>query len=105
MMNQIQWQGNVRALSNVLDLALSTISGNVIHASDLPFETRETPDHCGVANVAIAAPLREVVANAEKAAIVNALKAAGNNKARSADLLGIHRTLLYKKMNKYRITL
>ena len=44
-------------------------------------------------------------AEAEKAAIVNALKQTGNNKAQAASLLGIHRTLLYKKMTKYAIPL
>lgn len=34
-----------------------------------------------------------------------ALESAGYNKARAAKLLGIHRSLLYKKMQKYEIPL
>ena len=38
---------------------------------------------------------------AEKKAILDALQSTEHNKSRAADLLGIHRTLLYKKMKKY----
>jgi PAS domain S-box-containing protein len=97
-----EWQGNVRELSNVLDRALSTMSGDVIHLKDLPIPFKRELSAAGGAGVA---PIRDVQANAEKAAILNALKLTGNNKARAASLLGIHRTLLYKKMNKYAIPL
>jgi len=96
------WQGNVRELSNVLDRALSTMNGDVIHLADLPLPFKRypsTPDAVGVA------PIREVQATAEKAAIVAALQKTANNKVRAAALLGIHRTLLYKKMKKHGVSL
>jgi transcriptional regulator with PAS, ATPase and Fis domain len=96
------WQGNVRELSNVLERALSTMSGDVIELTDLPSalqREKAPPDAVAVA------PIREVQANAEKRAIVAALEKTGNNKARAASLLGIHRTLLYKKMKKHAIAL
>jgi transcriptional regulator of acetoin/glycerol metabolism len=43
--------------------------------------------------------------NAEKTAILRALEETDYNKAQAAVLLGIHRTLLYKKMKKYGIAL
>ncbi len=45
------------------------------------------------------------MAKAEKTAIQDALNLTDYSKVRAADLLGIHRTLLYKKIKKYRITL
>ena len=96
------WQGNVRELSNVLERALSTMSGDVIGLTDLPFalqRKKAAPDMAGVA------PIREIQADAEKKAIVAALQQTGNNKVRAASLLGIHRTLLYKKMKKHGIAL
>ena len=41
----------------------------------------------------------------EKTAILRALDEADYKKTRAADMLGIHRTLLYKKMKKYGISL
>jgi 5-methyltetrahydropteroyltriglutamate--homocysteine methyltransferase len=49
---------------------------------------------------AVILSIRNTRADAEKAALLAALKKTGNNKARAADLLGIHRTLLYKKMKQ-----
>ena len=39
----------------------------------------------------------------EMEAILKALATTNNNKTEAAKLLGIHRTLLYKKMKKYQI--
>jgi transcriptional regulator with PAS, ATPase and Fis domain len=97
-----EWQGNVRELSNVLDRALSTMRGDVIHRRDLPIPLKREPAACGRTGIA---PIRDVQADAERTAIVNALRQTGNNKAKAAMLLGIHRTLLYKKMNKHAIPL
>lgn len=51
------------------------------------------------------ASIREVQARVEKTAIQRALAEAGYKKTRAADMLGIHRTLLYKKMKKHGIAL
>jgi transcriptional regulator with PAS, ATPase and Fis domain len=96
------WQGNVRELSNVLDRVLSTMNGDIIELGDLPLPLKKLPAMPDIAGVS---PIREVQAEAEKAAIVAALKETGNNKARAASLLGIHRTLLYKKMKKLGVSL
>ena len=96
------WPGNVRELSNVVDRALSTMQGDVIRLRDLPIPLKRMKP----AGVRIpVTPIRDVQAQAERRAIVNALKQTGNNKAQAAALLGIHRTLLYKKMGKYAIPL
>jgi len=97
-----KWQGNVRELSNVLDRALSTMGGDMILPEDLPIPMKRKAPTVGSWGVA---PIRDVQADAEKSAIVNALKQTGNNKAKAAGLLGIHRTLLYKKMKKHAIPL
>ncbi len=49
--------------------------------------------------------IRELQAETEKEAIVAALRQTGNNKAGAAALLGIHRTLLYRKMKKHGLAL
>jgi len=96
------WQGNVRELSNVLERTMSTLDGDTIHLQHLPFYVyrshRRLPEHHP-------SPLRDVQTRTEREAILYTLKEANNNKARAAKMLGIHRTLLYKKMKKYNISL
>jgi PAS domain S-box-containing protein len=92
------WPGNVRELSNVLEWTLSSLEGNCIRDRDLPFYLKPGLD---ILPPERHSPMREVQAHAETQAIRQALKEADNNKARAARILGIHRTLLYKKINKY----
>ena len=96
------WQGNVRELFNVLERTMSTLDGNTIHLQHLPFYVyrnhRKYPENHQ-------SPLKDVQTRTEKEAILYALKETNNNKARAAKMLGIHRTLLYKKMSKYKIVL
>lgn len=97
-LQQHDWPGNVRELSNVLERAVSTAGGLTVGTEDLPFYIhRRHADAPQPAN----RPIRDAVARAEMAAILRALEQSGNNKSRAARLLGIHRTLLYKKMKKY----
>jgi transcriptional regulator with PAS, ATPase and Fis domain len=98
------WPGNVRELSNVLERALSSTEGNTIHLSDLPFYVSRMHKKLPRQNET-AIDIKGVQARAERDAIRYALKESGYNKARAAKLLGIHRTLLYKKMKKYSIAL
>ncbi len=97
-----EWHGNVRELSNVLERTMSTLEGSTIRLKDLPFYVYHnrkgsmSPD---------GSSLREVQAETERTTICYALKHHNNNKAKAAEMLGIHRTLLYKKMKKYRIPL
>ncbi len=99
-LQQYGWPGNVRELSNVLERILSSLEGGCIRIQDLPFylQPRENSGQVGRA-----APIRIVQEHAEKEAIVLALQGSGHNKAQAARLLGIHRTLLYKKIKKYRL--
>ncbi|MCX8110623.1 MAG: sigma 54-interacting transcriptional regulator [Syntrophorhabdaceae bacterium] len=98
---QYDWPGNTRELSNVLERVVSSyIEGNTIRLQDLPphiqSKVKLSKDYSN-------GGLKDIHANAEIEAIQNALRTAKNNKSRAAELLGIHRTLLYKKMKKYNI--
>ncbi len=101
-LKEYEWQGNVRELSNVLERTLSALEGHTIRLQDLPFylqrcPTQEVHSH--------RSSLKDVQARTEKEALRYALQAADNNKAKAARILGIHRTLLYKKMKKYDLPL
>lgn len=92
------WPGNVRELSNVLERTLASLEGDTIHTYDLPYYLN---NKVAPSNQTRQASLKSSMNTAEKIAILDALKSTDYHKVRAADLLGIHRTLLYKKMKKY----
>ena len=49
-------------------------------------------------------PLSHAVERAEKTAILNAMRAANNNRSEAARLLGISRRALYDKLAQYDLT-
>ncbi|MFH1983722.1 MAG: sigma 54-interacting transcriptional regulator [Pseudomonadota bacterium] len=102
ILGQYDWPGNVRELSNVMERILATLDGNTIRRNHLPlylFRNCRAAAHPGSTSI------RDVQQQAAEQAIRNALESTGGNKARAARLLGIHRTLLYKKLKKYGISI
>ena len=79
---------------------MASLEGDTIQLQDLPFYLYR--NHGQFSNTP-QAPLKDVQNRTEKEAILYALKDTNNNKARAAKILGIHRTLLYKKMKKNNI--
>jgi DNA-binding NtrC family response regulator len=94
------WPGNIRELANVLSRVTCLLERDTIQPYDIPFFLRPGKSAEGVS---ARTSLDSVINTAEKNAIISALASAGNNKTAAAALLGIHRTHLYKKMNKYGI--
>ncbi|MBU1275464.1 MAG: sigma 54-interacting transcriptional regulator [Proteobacteria bacterium] len=92
------WPGNVRELFNVTERILHSLEGEVITPRDLPLYLSR---NCRKEAQPNRSSLKEVVARAERDAINYALGLTGGNKSDAAHLLGIHRTLLYKKLWKY----
>lgn len=100
LLRKHDWPGNARELSNVLERTVASLEGNTIQRSSLPLYIHRNIDTTvEIKNT----NMKDIKARAEKKAIVTALEEAGHNKARAARLLGIHRTLLYKKMKRYTI--
>ncbi len=97
-----EWPGNVRELLNILERTASSLKGSMIRLQDLPFHLYKNRKHSGDPDRPM---LKSAQYRAEEDAIRHALAATNNNKAQAADLLGIHRTLLYKKMKKFKIPL
>ena len=115
------WPGNVRELVNVLETLVYTADGPVADLAALPENLRQpggaadtAAAPAGPAAAAVVPPgdarlpagtdLSALVAGVEKAAIIAALRQAGGNRMQAARLLGIHRSLLYSKMARYRIS-
>jgi PAS domain S-box-containing protein len=89
------WPGNGRELLHTLQRILHGFEGDVIRVSDLPDYIVNT---ISLPKKRKGATLNEYLETAERFAIKEALLEAGNNRSRTAELLGIHRTLLYRKM-------
>jgi DNA-binding NtrC family response regulator len=94
------WPGNVRELRNALERAATLAAGPEIRVEDLPPRIRDA----GNAAVRVAdasrrnLPLRDL----ERAYILEVLRQTGGNKSRAADILGLDRKTLYRKLDEYR---
>jgi transcriptional regulator with PAS, ATPase and Fis domain len=94
-----RWPGNARELSNVLERAVSYLEKDTIYPCDLPAYLGDR----GKTASQGAASLKRIQDRTERDALRYALEKSGYNKVKAAELLGIHRSLLYKKMHKYSI--
>jgi PAS domain S-box-containing protein len=95
------WPGNVRELFNVIQRVFYCLERDTIHLENLPFYVYEKQELSMGPNFS---KLKEIVNRAEKQAILRALEASHFSRKKASQLLGIHRTLLYKKMKKYDIS-
>jgi transcriptional regulator with PAS, ATPase and Fis domain len=103
-MLEYRWPGNVRELENVIHRAIVLAQGEVITRQHIQFSgARSAADPAFTVDSGEVRPLREVVAETERAAIQRALKAAAGNRTQAAKMLGIYRRLLYAKMREYGI--
>ena len=95
------WPGNVRELRNVIESAISLSGSRLIEVSDLPEAIAlERVDTLYDASLELGGDLYEIMERVERNLIISAIKASGGSKTRAAKRLGIHRTALYKKMDK-----
>lgn len=91
------WPGNVRELRNVLERAITLAPKTVIFPESLPDYIRGDCTEPAFENMT----LKEILEQTEIDAIKSAIKQAGNNRTLAAQKLNIHRTSLYKKMEKH----
>ena len=98
---QYSWPGNGRELFHTFQQILHHCVGDSIRRSDLPAVLRASD---GLPPRPKASTLAQYMAAAENRAIEDALIEAGGNKSKAAEILGIHRTLLYRKMKKLQTT-
>ncbi len=102
MLRNYGWPGNMRELRNVAERALIVCDGKRIEVEHLPADMRKDVREPAASHTS-PLPLRSLLDETERLAIVRALEKTGNNRVKAAELLGIHRTGLYQKMRKYRI--
>ncbi|VEA65853.1 (S)-limonene 6-monooxygenase [Serratia plymuthica] len=92
------WPGNVRELENLVERMVNLCEGLQIDVGDLPEEiTRERTDP-------EAAPSARLEDN-ERTHIMQVIESSGGNLRQAARMLGLSRTTLYNKINKWQIDL
>ena len=104
------WPGNVRELQNVIERAMNASRKDVLDLSAFASEDQMeesdkiVPIKRNVSDYEdISKPLIERKSCLEKEAILKTLELCENNKSKAAKMLNISRTLLYKKLDKYKI--
>jgi PAS domain S-box-containing protein len=96
ILSSYTWLGNIRELENTIERALNMVDEDEMVTSDhLPEEIR------GYKRPSSALTLNEVMEETERQTIINYLAIMNGNKSGTAKMLGISRTTLYEKMNKY----
>ena len=107
------WPGNIRELENVLERAMNVIEGMIIQVYHLPAYLRkknleEELNHeiftMDQEKHETSYLLQAEVESAEKRAITRALEKTAGNVKEAAELLGIHRASLYRKIEKYEMS-
>jgi two-component system response regulator HydG len=103
------WPGNVRELENAVERACALSSGPVLHLGDLPTQLQQeglaahrSParvDQVGSNDGQNVTPLAEL----ERVAILETVRALHGDKLKAAKLLGIGKTTLYRKLKEYGI--
>ena len=96
-----RWPGNVRELRNVVERMMIMVPGDTIRLSDLSFL-----DAAGLVDLeepGPVAPLHEARDRFEREYILRALAAQHGNISRTAEVLGVERSNLYRKMRGFGI--
>jgi two-component system nitrogen regulation response regulator NtrX len=96
-----RWPGNVRELRNVVERLMIMVPGDTIRLSDLSF--LDAAAIVDLEKPGPVAPLHEARDRFEREYILKALAAQHGNISRTAEVLGVERSNLYRKMRGFGI--
>jgi two-component system, NtrC family, nitrogen regulation response regulator NtrX len=104
MLRHYEWPGNVRELRNVIERLVIMVPGDIIAADDLSFlgHSAATPSEAEAALTA-RLTLHEARERFERDLILRTLAEQQGNMSRTAEVLGVERSNLYKKMRGFGI--
>jgi transcriptional regulator with PAS, ATPase and Fis domain len=91
------WPGNIRELENAIEHAFVLADAAILEIKHLPPELR----HADKNGTPPPPPERDL--NKEEENIKRALFAAKGNRTKASEMLGMHRTSLWRRMREYRI--
>ena len=99
LMTSYDWPGNVRELKNVIIRAVVMCHGEILLPEHLPDRIRFGRPEKPMVNLCVGLKLSEV----EREMIVRTLEFTGNNRKRTAQILGVSRRALYNKIHRHGI--
>ncbi len=102
LLQSLPWPGNVRQLETVVRMVLFSVGGRSVDAATLEKILAMSPDAGAWTTAGLAGgpagPRVRSIAEHEVEAIREALIQTGGNKSRAAELLGVHRNTLMRKV-------
>ena len=105
------WPGNVRQLENFIEQAVNFVQDEIIDVDQLtkvPWDKSDVNAQVFCTSMGSddsSAALNDLIEDTEKQMIAMSLIKCKGNKTKAADLLGINRTVLYKKMKRLNMPL
>ena len=88
------WPGNVRELRNTVEKMVVLSAGGMLDVEDVPERLRERAPSPTLASTG-------TLGETEKAKILATLREAGGNRSKAAQMLGISRRTIYRKLDEY----
>ncbi len=95
------WPGNVRELRNLVERMLIMASGDVVQPTDLPLLPGAGQQAAGGDSLFVCNDFQEFKAKSEGEFLQHKLKENLYNVSKTAEVLGMQRSNLYKKITKY----
>ncbi|MFN9741961.1 MAG: sigma-54 interaction domain-containing protein, partial [Acidobacteriota bacterium] len=95
-----QWPGNARELENAIERAVALAEGGNLVPDDLPERVRNQAGTTTL--IARGKESRLTLYQLEREYIVETLRMTGKNKSRAAEILGVDRRTLHRKLDEYR---
>jgi len=101
LLREYSWPGNVRELRNLVERLIILAPGKIIRPSDLPLLTGTAVRPEPVGDFLACQDFQEFKARSESAFLQQKLRENRYNVSKTAEVLGMQRSNLYKKITKY----